>query len=147
MAPEAVGPAGCWFNLGVVHGADPAALPPGTPTRDVDTAAIWNGWRITMANKALRPGSSDRLRLRIYPERRSVEPTSAPVLAPFGVGETHEVELAWGPSRVWLFVPTLAVGQGWNDPGLTVPDDSRLMFYGSPGGAWLVEDLRASDSE
>ena len=41
VIPPTVTSNGVWFNVGIVWDRDPTTLPPGTPTGDVDTAAMW----------------------------------------------------------------------------------------------------------
>jgi hypothetical protein len=136
---------GVWFNVGIVWGRDPTLLPASTPTDDVDTAKMWNGWRITHANKAANSAVSNRIRLVTYPSRTQLAPREAKVLANFKPGVAYEVVLSWSGRVVSLAVPTMgtSVKQSWSNTALKVPaSGARLMFYGSFGGDWLVENVR-----
>jgi hypothetical protein len=145
FVPPTVTGEGVWFNVGVVWGRDPAALPAGTPTDDVATAKMWTGWRITHANKAADSTVSNRIRLVTYPSRTRLAPREAKVLADFKPGVAYEVVLSWSGRVVSLAVPTMgtSVRQSWAADALRVPaTGARLMFYGSFGGGWLVENVR-----
>jgi hypothetical protein len=137
---------GVWFNVGIVWGRDPTLLPPDTATGDVATAGMWTGWRITHANKAADSTVSNRIRLVTYPSRTRLAPREAKVLANFKPGVTYEVVLTWGGRVVSLAVPTMGTGvkQSWANDALRVPSTGgpRLMFYGSFGGGWRVENVR-----
>jgi hypothetical protein len=146
FVPPAVTSEGVWFNVGIVWGRDPAALPADTPTGDVATAGMWTGWRITHANKAADGTVSNRIRLVTYPSRTRLTPREAKALANFKPGVAYEVVLSWSGRVVSLAVPTMgtSVKQSWADDALRVPTTGgpRLMFYGSFGGGWLVENVR-----
>jgi hypothetical protein len=142
--PRTVTAEGAWFNVGVVWGRDPAALPADTPTGDIATAGMWTGWRITHANRAAKDTSSNRLRLATYPGRSRPAPREAGALANFRRGVANEVVLTWRGNVVSLAVPTMGatVKQSWSNAALKVPaTGARLMFYGSFGGGWLVEGV------
>lgn len=141
--PSTVTGEGVWFNVGLVWGRDPAALPPDTPTADVPTAPMWTGWRITMANKAADASASNRLRLVTYPDRDRLAPREAKALANFQRGVANTVVLTWGGDLVSLAVPTLSARQSWAAAQLEVPAaGARLMLYASPGGDFLVKNVR-----
>jgi hypothetical protein len=143
--PSTVTSEGVWFNVGIVWGRDPAALPADTPTDDVDTAKMWNGWRITHANKAANESASNRIRLVTYPDRDRLAPREAKALANFQQGVANTVVLTWRGNVVSLAVPTLGVKarQSWSNAALRVPArGARLMFYASPGGDFLVKNVR-----
>ena len=144
--PSTVTSEGVWFNVGIVWGRDPAALPADTPTGDVATAGMWTGWRITHANKAATSTVSNRIRLVTYPSRTRLTPREAKALANFKPGVANEVVLTWSGNVVSLAVPTLGAKarQSWASDALRVPSTGgpRLMFYASPGGDFLVENVR-----
>jgi hypothetical protein len=145
FVPPAVTSEGVWFNVGIVWGRDPAALPADTPTGDVAAAGMWTGWRITHANEAADGTVSNRIRLVTYPSRTRLTPREAKVLANLKPGVANEVVLTWSGNVVSLAVPTLGatVKQSWSNAALRVPaTGARLMFYGSFGGGWLVENVR-----
>jgi hypothetical protein len=145
VIPPTVTSQGVWFNVGIVWGRDPATLPPDTPTGDVDTAAMWKGWRITHANTGLDPTISNRIRLSTYPSRTQLAPREAKALANFQQGVANEVVLTWSGKVVSLAVPTLGAKakQSWSNVALKVPaTGARLMFYASFGGDYLVENVR-----
>lgn len=150
FVPPAVTSEGVWLNVGIVWGRDPAALPADTPTGDVATAGMWAGWRITHANKAAVASSSNRLRIRTYPDRTAVAPGEAKALANFRKGLANDVWLTWRGGLVSFAAPRLGAraGQGWGvwqswaSEALRAPaTGARLMFYGSFGGGWLVENV------
>src|SRR6059058_4978061 len=146
FVPRAVTSEGAWLNVGIVWGLDPAALPAETPTGDIATAPMWAGWRITHANKDPVATSSNRIRIRSYPDRVAIPPRESKALANFRPGVAHEVVLTWGGDVVSLAVPTMGakVRQSWAGDALRVPATGgpRLMFYASFGGGWLLEDIR-----
>ena len=144
VIPPVVTSEGVWFNVGIVWGRDPAALPADTPTGDVETAKMWTGWRITLANKGFNPEISNRIRLVTYPSRTRLAPREAKVLANFRPGVAHEVVLSWSGRVVSLAVPTMgtSVRQSWRNAALRVPArGARLMFYASPAGDFLVKNV------
>jgi len=146
--PPVVTSEGVWFNVGIVWGRDPAALAPGTSTRDIDTAGTWAGWRITMANEAADASASNRLRIVTYPDRDRLAPREAKALANFQRGVANTVVLTWKGNLVSLAVPTLGAKarQSWSAAALKVPArGARLMFYASPGGDFLVKNVRLPD--
>ena len=144
FVPPVVTSNGVWFNVGIVWGRDPTTLPSNTTTGDLDTAKMWTGWRITHANKAADSTVSNRIRLVTYPGLARLAPREAKVLANFRPGAAYEVILTWSGRVVSLAVPTMGVKQSWANDALRVPSTGgpRLMFYGSFGGDWLVEDVR-----
>ena len=90
--------------------------------------------------------SSNRIRIRSYPDRVAIPPRESKALANFRPGVAHEVVLTWGGDVVSLAVPTMGakVRQSWAGDALRVPATGgpRLMFYASFGGGWLLEDIR-----
>jgi hypothetical protein len=140
LIPPTVTSNGVWFNVGIVWGKDPTTLPPDEPTGDTYTSTVWDGWRITMANKAKESTVSNRLRLTTYMPRKQLTSREAKVTANFKLNVTSLVTLTWS-GRV-VTISTLGKKQSWADDQLRVPSSGgpRLMFYGSPGGQWRVED-------
>jgi hypothetical protein len=141
--PPVVSNEGVWFNVGIVWGRDPAALPPDTPTGDIATAPMWKGWRITHANKDPTGTIPNQIRIKTYPDRVAITPREAKVVANFRPGVAYEVVLTWGGRVVSLAVPAMGVKQSWANDALRVPSTgARLMFYASFGGDFLVENVR-----
>jgi hypothetical protein len=143
VIPTAVTSNGVWLNVGIVWDNDPAALPVTTHTGDVSTSEQWDGWRITHANKALKNTASNRLRLSTYKPRAQLTPREAKVLANFQRGVAYEVVLTWSGQIVTM----TAIGkkQSWSSTQIRVPaSGARLMWYGSFGGQWLIENVRLS---
>jgi hypothetical protein len=143
VIPTTVTSNGVWLNVGIVWGNDPAELPPDTPTGDTATSEEWDGWRITHANKALKKRVSNRLRLTTYKPRRQLTPRESKVLADFRRNVTYEVVLTWNRRVVTISVPAMGKKQSWASDQLRIPaSGARLMWYGSFGGQWRVEDIR-----
>lgn len=146
IIPPTVTSNGVWFNIGIVWGRDPATLAPTTPTSDTETAPMWKGWRITHANKALDSTVSNRIRLSTYPNRTQLTPREAKVVANFKANVAYDVVLTWSGRVVSLAVPTMgtSIKQSWANDALQVPSSGgpRLMWYGSFGGQWRIEDVR-----
>ncbi len=142
IIPTTVTSNGVWFNVGVVWGRDPTELPLNTPTGDIATSEQWDGWRITMANKAANSTVSNRLRIQSYMPRQQLTPREAKVMVNFQRGKTYEVTMTWN-GRV-VSVRTMGKTQSWAHDQLSVPSTGgpRLMFYGSFGGRWRVQDVR-----
>jgi hypothetical protein len=145
IIPPTVTSNGVWLNVGIVWGLDPTTLPPDTPTSDTETAPMWKGWRITHANKALDSTVSNRIRLSTYPNRTQLAPREAKVLANFKANVAYDVVLTWSGRVVSLAVPTMgtSIKQSWANDTLRVPSTGgpRLMWYGSFGGQWLIENV------
>jgi hypothetical protein len=148
IVPDVVSKNGVWFNVGIVWGRDPSLLPADTPTGDVAVAPLWNGFRITHANRdPPASGISDRIRLRTYPSRMAIAPREQKVSADFRLGVPYEVVLTWGGPVVALVVPALGAEQSFAADALRVPETgARLMFYASFGGGFLIEDVRLSQA-
>jgi hypothetical protein len=146
VIPQQVTSNGVWFNVGVVWGRTLSAVQPNEPTNDTATAAAWDGWRITMANKAAVASQSNRLRLVYYKPRTQLKPReSTMVNADFAPNAAHEVVVTWKGTLITIAVPTMGTGvkQSWSHTQLKVPaSGARLMWYGSPGGSWRVENVR-----
>ena len=145
VIPPMVTSEGVWFNVGIVWGRDPTLLPADTPTGDVETAAMWTGWRITLVNKGFNPEISNRIRLVTYPDRDRLAPREAKAVANFQQGVANTVVLTWRGNVVSLAVPTLGARarQSWSNAALRAPArGARLMFYASPGGDFLVKNVR-----
>jgi hypothetical protein len=65
------------------------------------------------------------------------------VLANFKRNVAYEVVLTWNRRVVTISVPAMGKKQSWASDQLRVPDSgARLMWYGSPGGQWRIEDIR-----
>jgi hypothetical protein len=145
IIPPTVTSNGVWLNIGIVWGRDPTTLLPDTPTSDTETAPMWKGWRITHANKALDSTVSNRIRLSTYPNRTQLTPREAKVLANFKANVAYDVVLTWSGRVVSLAVPTMgtSIKQSWANDALRVPSTGgpRLMWYGSFGGQWLIENV------
>ena len=93
--PPVVTSEGVWFNVGIVWGRDPAALPPGTSTRDIDTAGDVD----RLADHDGQRGGG-RLGLepppgRHLPDRDRLAPRDAKALANFQRGVANTVVLTW----------------------------------------------------
>jgi hypothetical protein len=141
--PPTVTSNGVWLNVGIVWGNDPATLPANTPTGDTDTSTQWDGWRITHANKALDSSVSNRLRMTTYKPREQLTPRETKVVANFQLNVTYEVVLTWSGRIVTISVPAMGKQQSWANDQLRVPaSGARLMWYGSFGGQWRIEDVR-----
>jgi hypothetical protein len=141
LIPPTVTSNGVFFNVGIVWGKDPTTLPADEPTDDTYTSTVWDGWRITMANKAKESTVSNRLRLTTYMPRNQLTPREAKVTANFKLNVTSLVTLTWS-GRV-VTISTLGKKQSWANDQLRVPSSGgpRLMWYGSPGGQWKIEDV------
>ncbi|MDF2973224.1 MAG: hypothetical protein K0R61_3674 [Microvirga sp.] len=141
ILPPTVTSNGVWLNVGIVWGNDPAALPATTYNGDTYTSTLWDGWRITHANKDLKEIASNRLRIRSYKPREQLPTREPKVLANFKPGVAYDVTLTWGGRIVTI----VAMGkkQSWSNTQLRVPaSGARLMWYGSFGGQWLIENIR-----
>jgi hypothetical protein len=96
-----------------------------------------------MANKAQDSSVSNCLRMTTYMPRNQLTPSETKVTANFQLNVTNQVVLTWSGRVVTISVTTLGKKQSWANDQLRVPSSGgpRLMWYGSPGGQWKVEDV------